>query len=179
MRGLKARQGVALPPVVAGALWVPLTQGKFALVDTRDGWVLSHPWCYGKTWHCEYASRRVDGKKVYMHRELLGLAANDKVEVDHRDGNGLNNRRDNLRLATHQQNLQNQRPRGGSSKYRGVFWDKSKARWKASIRLGARRFWLGSFSTELEAAVAYNRRAKELFGDRARLNHVQEACNVG
>ena len=172
MRGLRARQSILLPPPVVGALWVPLTQSKFALVDEQDRWVLGYPWHYKECRNCEYAARREDGHSLYLHRQILGLTPADSFGVDHRDGDGLNNRRTNLRLASHQQNLQNQRPRGGSSPFRGVCWDESRKKWIVTVRFGARREYLGRFNSEHEAALAYNLRARELFGEFARLNPV-------
>lgn len=164
MRGLKARAGVELPATVPGAVWVPLTKGKFALVDAADAWVLQSPW---STHDAGYATRRENKKVIYMHRQIL--AAEDGLEVDHIDGDGLNNRRSNIRFATHQQNLQNQKARGGSSSFRGVAWDRHRAKWRASVRLGGVR-WQRRFDSELEAAEAYNVKAAETFGAYARLN---------
>ena len=170
MRGMKSRIGIQLPPPIAGALWVPLTKGKFALVDKQDRWVQTVPWM---AHDAGYATRKEGGRSLYMHRELLGLGKRKRgdPEVDHINGNGFDNRRKNLRLVSHQQNLQNQKPRGGSSRFRGVCWDALRGKWMTTIRLGNRR-WYSRFDSELDAAVAYNERALALFGPHARLNQL-------
>ncbi len=88
--------------------------------------------------------------------------------VDHIDGNGLNNRRFNLRICTHQQNQANRGPRGGSSQFVGVLRHKDK--WEAGIRYRGEYFYLGLFDDEVEAAKARDRKAYELHGQCAYLN---------
>ena len=106
-----------------------------------------------------------------MHR--LVMAAVSGQSVDHIDGNGLNNQRANLRLATQSQNLANSSGRPHSSKYKGVFWSKDeryKRRWWARIKKNGKSTHLGIFATEEEAAAAYNQAAIEMFGDFSRIN---------
>lgn len=109
--------------------------------------------------------------KTYLHRLIVSRAVGEipkGMVTDHIDGDGLNNRRGNLRLATRAQNSANAAPRGGASKYRGVF--KGKGKWCAQIAKGGVRISLGSFDTEEEAAAAYDETAKSLHGQFARLN---------
>ena len=102
-----------------------------------------------------------------LHRLLLGSA----VLVDHRDGNGLNNQRSNLRPATHAQNLQNTRKRAGTtSRFKGVCWNKKKQAWVAFIKHEGKKKYLGCFSSEEVAARAYDFAASETFGEFACLN---------
>jgi hypothetical protein len=112
-----------------------------------------------------------DGKEhtQKMHRLILGIA-DPKLDVDHRDGDGLNNCRSNLRVATRQQNGSNQRKRANSNTYKGVCFDKSRNRWLAGIKVNYKRINLGRFESEIEAAQMYDVAAKELHGEFARLN---------
>jgi hypothetical protein len=115
-----------------------------------------------------------------MHR--LILAPPDGMEVDHADRNGLNNRRANLRIATRAQNLQNRgsHTRSGqpsTSEFKGVSWDKARAAWKANINVHGRQEHLGRYSSEVEAARAYDLRAHEAFGPFAFLNFPEGAAS--
>lgn len=123
-----------------------------------------------------YYARRVDksfGRRrtIYMHREILG--AQRGVQVDHRDGNGLNNRRRNIRPCTQAQNNANSRPRGKSG-YKGVtpslLGMAGPNPWKAEIKSHGKRTYLGVFATAKEAALAYDTAARKTFGEFARTN---------
>jgi hypothetical protein len=90
---------------------------------------------------------------VLLHRAILGLTPADKVEVDHRNGNKLDNRRSNLRLATRQLQQQNVAShRDSNSRYRGVCWDRRRGRWRAHAHVGGRHRHLGYFTDEAAAA---------------------------
>lgn len=95
--------------------------------------------------------------------------------VDHIDGNGLNNRKSNLRIVTSTQNRWNQRRKklNATSQYKGVYWDKFNRCFKAQIRCNKQTFHLGSHLTEREAALAYNKAAQAYFGEYAYLNEIQ------
>lgn len=122
---------------------------------------------------------RVEGEKkciqLLMHRFILGL--NDQRQVDHIDHNGLNNQRTNLRICTHQQNMCNKRSHvNTSSKYVGVSFHKKTKMWRASIKnklIHSSRVNIGSYKTENEAAIAYNKAALDFFGEFANLNVIQ------
>lgn len=109
---------------------------------------------------------------LYMHR--LIMSAPNGVLVDHRNGNGLDNRRENLRLATSSQNSANRRKRQQalSSRFKGVRFSRKAKKWEASIGVDRRRIYLGCFVNEEDAARAYNARAQIEFGEFARLNVV-------
>lgn len=164
-----------LPQAVQDVRIIPLTRGQVALVDEQD-WLLlsSHKWHALKIGNVFYAARSVrdeNGKRcfLYMHREILG--AGKEAFVDHIDGNGLNNRRTNLRLATKQQNSFNQRPRSSSkSGYKGVHWHKGARKWRAQITTGGVCRHLGYFDCIESAARAYDDAAQQLHGDFARSN---------
>ncbi len=118
-----------------------LTQGKIALVADADyDWLNQWKWYVLKdrsgSFYAVRSSSQKKGKRypIYMHRLILGLERGDKREGDHRNHNTLDNRRSNLRICTQQQNLTNQKPRSnGTSKYKGVTWDKHRKKWYAQI----------------------------------------------
>jgi hypothetical protein len=152
------------------SLKIPLTQGKFTLVDNADyEWLNKHKWYVNHG----YA---VSGfpVRLRMHRLILGLDKTDSRECDHINGNKLDNRRFNLRICNKSQNQQNRISRTGSSKYKGVTRHKKTGRWQAQIRHQGKRYYLGLYINEVEAAQAYNERAKKLFGEFARLNILKE-----
>lgn len=157
---------------------IPLTQGKFAIVDNEDFKRLStYKWQVKLDKHVWYArafSAMKDGKREWlsMHRIILGLTKGDKQQSDHINHNGLDNRRCNLRICTCGQNLQNQRPqiKNKTSKYKGVSWRRDRKFWTAKIQLNKKRISAGNYQSEIDAAKAYNQKAMELFGDFACLN---------
>jgi hypothetical protein len=106
-----------------------------------------------------------------MHRFILG-ATDRKVKVDHKDRDGLNNQRYNLRPSTNGQNNMNSSKRsdGNSSKYKGVCWHKRYGKFQAGIKLNGRSKYLGMFTDELQAALAYDAAAREHFGEFALCN---------
>jgi len=119
--------------------------------------------------HANVALRDGNRQIIAMHSYLINPGSG--FEVDHIDGNGLNNRRTNLRISTHQQNCRNGAPhRDGSSRFKGVAWYKRDACWRAYIVVDGRQLHLGYFDCETDAAVAYNAAATRLFGEFARLN---------
>lgn len=155
---------------------IQLTQGKVALVDDEDFELLnSFKWCAHKRRHTYYACRnfRLNGKSatLYMHQAIMNFKG-----ADHVDGEGLNNQRYNLRKCTQQENLLNKcTNKNGTSKYKGVDWIKRRSKWRARIKLNGRQTYIGEFANEDEAGMAYDERAKVLFGEFARLNFKQTA----
>ena len=158
---------------------IPLTQGKFALVDNEDfEWLSQWKWCVLKNVSNFYAKRALSRKDtnsrttitILMHRIIID--ATQEQEVDHRDGNGLNNCRSNLRFASRSQNNMNSHKIRGVSKYKGVCFDKSRKnkKWKTQIGKNNKQYSLGYFDNEIEAAKTYDTKAKELFGKFARSN---------
>lgn len=159
---------------------IPLSQGKFALVDDSDyEWLNKWDWYALKGAQTFYAVRRTTKdtghKMIQMHRLILGLT-DPKILVDHRDFNGLNNQRSNLRTATPSQNSSNRQPiKGSTSKYIGVHWFKNAKLWTAQIKKKGKLIKLGYFKIEENAAVAYNNAAIKLHGEFANLNKIDES----
>jgi hypothetical protein len=153
---------------------VPLSKGKFAIIDEACAdLILPHRWFAvmpSKKSHKWYAARHVNAVRVWMHRVVAGTPAG--MLTDHRDGDGLNNLRSNLRICTASQNQCNKEVGRGLNRFRGV--KQSSGRFSAVIWLDNEPRFLGLFTSELDAARAYNRAALELHGEFARLNEVPE-----
>ena len=151
---------------------IALSQGKFAIVDADDYEQLAQfKWYALKDSKNDtfYAYRQEKRKGILMHRQILSAPA--EMLCDHINHNGLDNRRANIRLCTNAQNQHNQRPHTGcSSCYKGVCWNQNKTKWQAYIRLNNRKYHLGCFDYEIDAALAYDDKAVELFGEFACLN---------
>jgi hypothetical protein len=156
--------------------------GHSFLIDAED-W----PWISGFKWSVSsdgggrmYVSTRFGKKKIYLHRMLL--KAPDGQRVDHRSGNPLDNRKANLRLATHQQNMFNRRKaqtygrKPTTSSFKGVSWDNSCGRYKARIMKDRVNHYLGSFMDERSAAMAYARAEQEMFGEFAYTTLIYQDC---
>jgi hypothetical protein len=147
---------------------IPLTQGKIALVDDEDFPELSkYRWYAHKddnTWYAERHSPKIDGEshKIKMHRVIAGTPKG--VDTDHINGDGLDNRRENLRIVTHRINQQN-RHESKTSKYPGVSWDRRKRKWRADIRIGGKRRHLGLYPDEEIAGIVYTKACAALEGD--------------
>lgn len=154
---------------------IPLTQGKFAIVDDGDfGWLSKRKWCAiftGRHWYAVRTVRK-NGKWTtnWMHRLILNTPVG--MDSDHINHDGLDNRRANLRICTKSQNSYNQRKRQrpASSRFKGVCWHKAARKWLARIGHNRKRIYLGSYDSELEAAQAYDRAALEHFGEYALTN---------
>lgn len=109
------------------------------------------------------------GKIIYLHRLLLNPL--DEEYVDHINGNGLDNRRCNIRVCTHSQNAANaQLSKNNTSHYKGVTWDIGHNKWRAQIRLNRKTIYLGLYTIPAEAALAYDVAAKKIFREFAKTN---------
>lgn len=155
---------------------IQLTQGKVALVDDADfEWLNQFKWyaAYQRTGAHWYAQRRessASSRKLLMHRVILDVD-DPMLEVDHKDRNGLNNTRANLRQATRAQNQQNGiLPRNNTSGYKGIYLDKRRGKWQAKIRYNGKQHYIGQFDGPEAAARAYDAAARKHFGEFARCN---------
>lgn len=157
---------------------IPLSRGMTAQVDDEDFDVVMAvgPWyatVKKQTWYATHDVRKADGRRTMqaLHR----LLRPDWRLIDHINGDGLDNRRANLRLATFAQNGANRRmSRRNTTGFKGVFWDPERKLWRAAITYERRHHHVGRFATAEQAARAYDARALELFGEFARPNFPQE-----
>lgn len=146
---------------------IALTNSKeFVLVDDNDYELLNkHRWYAITIKLCTYAQRRDGSKHVMMHNVITGYKL-----TDHKNRNGLDNRRENLRDASYSENAANRiKARNCSSIYKGVSQCSKTGNWRAYINKGKFKS-LGTFKTQEEAAKAYDKAALEAFGEYARLN---------
>lgn len=152
-----------------GLAFISLTKGFEAVIDIADlDIVIGYRWVtliHSTTGHA-YAVRYDRGRCILMHRELLNAPV--EMQVDHEDGDGLNNRRNNIRLATPNQNQANRAvERRNKLGAKGVSPSRTGKRFRASITPNGRKINLGSYATKEEAAAAYHGAAKALWGDFA------------
>jgi hypothetical protein len=161
---------------------IPLGESKYTIVDPQDFYRFNiFNWCLRETETNTYAIRQISCPKnkariVSLHREIMNNP--DGLLVDHANGDGLDNRRTNLRLATHSQNQFNKRKTKSktSSRFIGVYFEKRKNRWMARIHYHGKRIWLGSFKSESDAALAYDKAALEYHKEFARLNFPERSA---
>lgn len=167
--------------VSASMRTIPLTQGKVALVDDEDFvWLSQYRWHVHKSplksgykW---YAKSQINGRRVSMH----GLLTNPTPGTmpDHVNGDGLDNQKSNLRLATMSQNQANRCKGIGRSQYKGVCWSKPWNCWISRIEFRGKRYHLGYFDFEEDAALVYDIAAQLLFGEFALTNGLVK-CTCG
>lgn len=160
---------------------IPLTQGKFAIVDDED---YERIVAMG-SWHFNngYASSSLAYKKpngkwgkktLYMHRAIMHLDFLDKRLIDHINHDRLDNRRKNLRICSHLQNIRNsKKQKNNTSGYKGVSFNKNSQKFRAQIRFNNKNMCIGSFECPKEAAKAYNEAALKYHGEFANLNKVE------
>lgn len=148
---------------------IQLTQGKVTIVDDEDYEILNQ-----YKWYANFNSGNyyaMNNKLGSMHRFIAKTPKG--LVTDHINHNTLDNRRDNLRVCTLQENNKNRNKRNNtSSKYMGVTWFKVVNKWKSQIKVDKNVIYLGSFSDEKEAAIAYNKAAIQYFGEFANLNEI-------
>lgn len=157
---------------------IPLDKGLWTIVDATDyEWLMQWNWYahYSKNTRKHYVQRmeRVDGKQktAHMHRVILGLARDDIRNGDHKNRIPLDNRRNNLRIASDPENAQNANLRtDNTSGFRGVYWHKAQNKWTARISADGKRISLGYFHDIEEARAAY---------ESAALTHHKDFASFG
>lgn len=159
---------------------IPLSQGKFALVDDEDYEYLNQwKWYAWKHYKHKtfYAVRNIrlgnnTRTTIFMHRVILGLT-DSKIQGEHRDNEGLNNLRSNIRPCT---NSQNQMNRGvilnTTSGFKGVSWSRERNKWISQISISGKQKNLGRFTSKIEAAEKYNEAAIKYYGEFSKLNQI-------
>ena len=157
---------------------IKLTKGKVALVDNEDyERIVCHKWFArfsANRWGVyRWGTRGQNRKMVAMARFILNTPRN--LVVDHINNNVFDNRKNNLRACTQKQNTANRsKVKGGTSKYKGVSYNKKLNKWQAESKKDHKHYYIGIFDSEEKAARAYDKKAKELFGDFAWLNFKDE-----
>lgn len=156
---------------------IPLTQGLYARVGAQDyAWIGQWKWTADRRkhydlWYAVRVIKREDGKwgkKIYMHR--LILQALPGQEIDHKDNDGLNNTRKNLRFATRAENNHNTRMRiSNTSGFKGVSWDKNMNLWQAKITIRRQQIHLGRYDSPQDAYAAYCQASKHYHKDFGRI----------
>jgi AP2 domain/HNH endonuclease len=161
-------------PQPDGTILVPLSQGKFAIIDPEDApTILAHNWYlagHGYAGRSRKAGEPEGPQSIKMHRVIMGNPPLS-LDIDHVNGVPLDNRRKNLRVATRSQNAAHGKTRvNNTSGYRGVSWNKPWRRWVAQICIKNRKITIGGFDDPIEAARAYDEAAREAFGGFAKTN---------
>src|SRR3990167_1985734 len=155
---------------------LPISKGKITIISDEDYTQLAqHKWRVYINSGKLYAARWEKGKTmktrkhIKMHQVIMNPLKG--LIVDHIDGDGLNNRRDNLRIVSNRQNTINRRKSvGTSSQFKGVYKAKNTIKWRSYIKTNNRQIYLGMFDTEHQAALVYDLWAKDMFGQYAKLN---------
>lgn len=157
---------------------IKLTQGKFALVDDEDfervnklKWYASfHPKRNVFT-----SIRRIGNKTIYMHQFIMNtISKGHNYSIDHMDHDPLNNQKSNLRVCNNSENMRNRgRQKNNKSGAKGVCYVSERGKFKSYIKLNNKLMHLGYYNTLQEAALAYNKKALELFGEFAYLNKIE------
>lgn len=154
---------------------IPLTKEQYALVDDEDfDYLVSWKWCFSSKGYAMRMEKRSETGRnkrgvIYLHRQVM--KAENGTQVDHINGNPLDNRKSNLRLATHSENMRNRKlQKNNTTGYKGVWFNKKRKRYIATIKINGQSRTIKSAETAQEAAEAYNDKAIEIYGDFARLN---------
>ena len=147
---------------------IKLTRGKYTLVDDDIFELLNkQKWCFLEAGSHGYAERKENNKIIRMHRQILKIENGNLV--DHINGNGLDNRRENLRICNNKENSWNSKlSKKNTSGFKGVDY-KGKG-WRVRIMVNYKYIYLGNFKNKIEAAEIYNRAAIKYFGNFAKLN---------
>lgn len=153
-------------------VFIPLTRGRVTVIDHEDyKKIKRYKWHYKDTGYAVSYSKgsAAERKQVRMHRLITKCPT--RKEVDHIDGNKLNNCKENLRVCTRSQNMMNKgKPKKGSSRFKGVSWHEKSGKWRARIKMNGLEMYLGIFESENEAFRVYR---------EACLFHHKAFANIG
>lgn len=159
---------------------IELTRGYYVIVDDEDfEWLNQWKWtaCVKKWGIIGFRHFRENGKQhtVQMHREILkhhGFNIED-LQIDHINHNTLDNRKEQLRIATPQENSRNTRiHKNNKSGFKGVSWSKSNKKWVTFLRVNKKSKYIGQFDNKIQAAIAYNKACKKIYGEFSHLNYI-------
>ena len=165
---------------------IELTRNKVAIVDDKDyEYLCQYNWCAyisnpkseNKRFYAVRGRKKADQSgpfMVRMHRVILGVDCDTDIDVDHINGDTLDNTRKNLRVCSRSENFYNKGKKKengkSSSKFKGVWWNKHAKKWQAAIWYNKERFDLGYFDDEVKAAESYDKKALELHREFAKPN---------
>lgn len=147
-----------------------ISKGVSIIVDDDVfEWASKKKWCIQDRGYTKYVKSRAG----YLHRIIMKVN-NSRLVIDHLNGNGLDNRRENLRICSSAENAKNRHFRriGCTSKYWGVYYKKNRNKYEAHIKHNGKMIYIGIFNTEIEAAMAYNSMAIQLRGGESHLNKI-------
>ena len=172
---LMSVQNVIVPTGIENVREIPLTPKKrkmVALVDIENyNWLMQWKWSVSEANGTFYAERHENYIKIKMHREILYLTKGDGILVDHKNRNGLDNRKENLRITTRSLNGLNSKIKSNNtSGYRGVSFAKLNKKWRPYLSINKKRIYFGLYLTAKDAAIAYDKKAVEYYGSNAILN---------
>jgi len=169
---LRVKRHAVTQPLSESYRLIPLTQNRNAIVDVEDFERLNK-WNWQAKWSPAsktfYAKRGLTGgASTWMHNEIIKTLPGQ--QPDHKNRNGLDNRKENLRVGTRSENMANRTNPNNTSGYRGVVWVKRDSKWQAQIKVHGNTIYLGYFSTREDAGRAYDKIATRYFGEFAQLN---------
>jgi hypothetical protein len=161
--------------IIGDVAYITLTKGKVALISVVDVEEAGkYLWYFSGHYAVRNAGKFPNQRAQFLHREILNAPSG--MEVDHINGDKLDNRRSNLRVCSKIENQRNQKPRTTlrgqtlSSRFKGVHLPQQGNKYKAQIQVAGQKIYLGAFDSEIEAAKAYDSAARQRFGDFALTN---------
>ena len=151
--------------------YINLTQGHIAIVDDEDyERVNQYKWCYCQGYAQRYINKGYKKRAIELMHRFINKT-DEGLHTDHINGDGLDNRKINLRTCTASQNAMNSKtPKNNSSGFKGVYWRKDIEKWRAKIGVNRKTIHIGNYDSKIKAARAYNEAALKYHGEHAKLN---------